>query len=348
MSSPGGTVRVVAPCRADLAGGTLDIRPIGILHPGSVTVSMAIPVEVELVVDFGGKEGIVTHQGLQGRIFELTPDDVGESLTAAVTFALVPEGGARVRVASQAPYQSGIGGSSTYGIALARGLNELLGQEVPEDRQVALIRDLEARLLQTPTGEQDHWSAVRGGVIALHLEPGGNRVETLDVSPAWINERVTVYFSGNRHRSGMVNWRVVRRRLDGDRPTCKAFDAIAAAAVECRSALLAGDEARVADAIRREWKARRRLAPAVSTPELDDLVRTACENGGTAAKACGAGGGGSIVVWHPPGARDAIVKALDAAIDDGRFLAAGTADEGCRIVGWPDDFSEPSLEAVPK
>jgi D-glycero-alpha-D-manno-heptose-7-phosphate kinase len=345
-------VRVMAPCRADLAGGTLDIWPIGILHPGSVTVSMAIPVEVELVVDLGGEEGIVTHRDRQCGMTQLRPEDVEESLTAAVAFALAPEGRARVTVISQAPLRSGVGGSSAYGIALARGLAELLGRPRTEAGLVALIRDLEARLLQTATGEQDHWSAVRGGLVAVHSEPGGNRIESLDVAPEWVRDRAFVYFSGNRHQSGMVNWRVVRRRLDGDRPTCKAFAAIAEAAVGCRVALLAGDEAGVGEAIRREWKARRRLAPEVSTPELDDLVRTACEQGAMAAKACGAGGGGSVVVWHPPGLRESIVEALDAAVDNGRFLSAGTALEGCRIAVPPGSTgevcalpAEPTLES---
>ncbi len=52
MSSPAGLgMTVESPCRADLAGGTLDIWPLGMLHPGSVTVNAAIPVMVRLEVD---------------------------------------------------------------------------------------------------------------------------------------------------------------------------------------------------------------------------------------------------------------------------------------------------------
>lgn len=326
------SVRVAAPCRADLAGGTLDIWPLGVLHQGSMTVNVAIPVEVELSVDLGGDEGVVIHQATDGSITELRLQDASDSLTAAVAFAMAPAGRSRVRVLSQAPIRSGIGGSSAYGIALARGLAELLGDARSDERSVALIRDLEARVLQAPTGEQDHWSAVCGGVIAVHLEAGGNRVEQLDVPLDWFSARATVFFSGIRHRSGMVNWQVIRRRLDGDQRTREAFEAIAAAAATCRGGLLAGDEAVVAEAIDQEWKARRCLAPEVSTPEIDDLVLAARENGATAAKACGAGGGGSVLVWHPPEARDAIIAGLDGAHDSGRVLALGAAARGCRIL----------------
>ena len=68
-------VRVAAPCRADLAGGTLDIWPIGLLHPGALTVNMALPVEVELVADLDGDADTVLHTSQDGEIRRLGPRD---------------------------------------------------------------------------------------------------------------------------------------------------------------------------------------------------------------------------------------------------------------------------------
>jgi D-glycero-alpha-D-manno-heptose-7-phosphate kinase len=326
------SVRSVAPCRVDLAGGTLDIWPLGLLHAGSLTVNIAIPVEVELVVDLAGETGSVLHTSPKGEVMRFSPAQAITDLTAAVTFSVVPQGGVRIRVISQAPFRSGIGGSSSYGIALMRALNALMGRAPDEKQMVALVRDLEARVLGVPTGEQDHWAAVRGGVLALHIDAGGNRVEGLDVAPGWLSERMTVFYSGIRHRSGMVNWQVVRRRLDGDAATTSAFDEIASAARDCRTALLAQDEKAVGVAIQREWKARRQLAPDVSTVELDELISVALDHGATAVKACGAGGGGSIVVWHPVGTRSAIVSELEKASNGGRVLATCAAAEGVRLI----------------
>ena len=325
------SVRVAAPCRADLAGGTLDIWPIGLMHPESLTVNMALPVLVELVVDLDGEPDSVSHTTPGGKVRQLGPVDARADLTAAVAFAVVPGGGVRVQVISQAPYRSGIGGSSSYGVALVRALTELVGPVPSEERMVAIVRDLEARVLGVPTGEQDHWAAVRGGVLALHLETGGNRLEVLNVEPEWLSDRTTVFFSGIRHRSGMVNWQVIRRRLDGHAPTIEAFDEIAAAARDCRAGLVAHDDAAVASAIRRDWKARRRLAPDVSPFELDELAGVASESGATAVKGCGAGGGGSILIWHPRDARAAIVSALEEAAGGGRVLATGVEARGVRI-----------------
>jgi len=323
---------VESPCRADLAGGTLDIWPLGILHPGSLTVNVAIPVMVRLEVDLEAPPEEVWHAMGDGEWRRLDPAAAQSDLTAAVAFAVRPSGGVRVRVRSQAALGSGLGGSSAYAVALARGILAATGREGAVEWIVAVARDLEARVLGTPTGIQDHWASVRGGVLAVHLEPGGERVERLDVVPDWVGERMTVYDTGISHHSGMVNWEVIRRRFDRERGTIEALESIADAARRCRAALIARDEAGVGEAVADEWAARRRLAPEVCPPELDSIITAGLGAGASAIKACGAGGGGSVLVWHPPGARAAITAALAGTAPDGRVVATGVAKIGCRVL----------------
>ncbi len=325
-------VELTAPCRADLAGGTLDIWPLGLLHPGALTVNAALPVTVRLAVSGNAPAGTVIHVDPEGTTRTLTPADAGEDLTAAVVFALQPAGGIRVQALEQPPVGSGLGGSSAYGVTLAGAVLEFGDRHWPKERIVALVRDLEARLLATPTGVQDHWAAVLGGVLAVHLEPGGERVEPLDVDLEWLGERLLVFFTGITHRSGMVNWEVVRRRLDGDPATVERLEAIASAARACREALMAGDDGGVAAAIRAEWAARRELAPEVAPPELLRIVEAAEAAGAAAVKACGAGGGGSLLVWCPAGTVQDIVTALEAAAPAGRILCRGVERRGLTLV----------------
>lgn len=319
-----------APYRADLAGGTLDIWPLGLLHRGALTVNAALDLRVRVRVDDEPGEGELWHavgDGGWGRLDATDPRD----LTAVVCGFLRPSAGLRVRVVEQAPVGSGLGGSSAYAVALARAVLALEGRVVADEELVPLLRDLEAWVLGVPTGCQDHWAAVRGGLLALHLEPGRTRVEALQVDPGWVGERLTVLFTGITHASGMVNWQVIRRRLDGEPATAAAFDEIAAAARRCREALLATDAGAVAEAVAAEWAARRRLAPEVCPPELERLTAAALEGGAWAAKACGAGGGGSLLVWHPPDARTGVEDALQTAAPEGRVLARQVAAEGAAV-----------------
>jgi D-glycero-alpha-D-manno-heptose-7-phosphate kinase len=335
-------IEATAPCRADLAGGTLDIWPIGLLHPGAVTVNVALPVRVRLLVDAGAPAGEVWQACGDAAWSRLGVGDIGTDLTAAVCLALRPRGGLRVRCLEQAPFGSGLGGSSTYGVALAQAVLALDGRELAEPQLVALIRDLEARLLGTATGTQDHWAAVRGGLVVLRLEPGGEQLEEPVVDAAWLAERMTVFFTGITHHSGMVNWQALRRRLDHEPVTTTAFAEIAAAARDCHRALLTGDDASCAAAIRREWAARRRLAPEVAPAEIEHLETVASAAGAAAFKACGAGGGGSVLLWHAPDARPGLVAALQAAAPAGRAMPPGIAPEGCTVravEGGPSDIA---------
>jgi D-glycero-alpha-D-manno-heptose-7-phosphate kinase len=302
------------------------------LHPGSVTVNAAIPVMVRMDVDLGAPEGEVWHAMGDADWARLDASVATTDLSAAVAFAVRPAGGVRVRVHSQASLGSGLGGSSAYAVALARGILTALGEEMEDERLVLLARDLEARILTVPTGLQDHWPAVHGGVLAIHHEPGGERVERLAVEPEWIGDRLTIFDTGISHHSGMVNWQVIRRRLDRDSNTTEALEAIAEAARGCRTELVAGDEDGVGAAIAAEWSARKRLAPEVCPRELETIIDAGLAAGASAIKACGAGGGGSVLVWHPPAAREEISSALSATTPDGRVVATEISMVGCRVL----------------
>ena len=54
-------VTVRAPVRADLAGGTLDLWPLYLFHPGSRTVNVAISYHAESEVAETGDDAISHH-----------------------------------------------------------------------------------------------------------------------------------------------------------------------------------------------------------------------------------------------------------------------------------------------
>jgi D-glycero-alpha-D-manno-heptose-7-phosphate kinase len=79
-----------------------------------------------------------------------------------------------------------------------------------------------------------------------------------------------------------------------------------------REALVRADWDRVSRAIEEEWDNRRRLAPGVTTPVIEDLIGRARAAGATAAKVCGAGGGGCLFAFGPPARQGDIAAALEA------------------------------------
>jgi D-glycero-alpha-D-manno-heptose-7-phosphate kinase len=80
-----------------------------------------------------------------------------------------------------------------------------------------------------------------------------------------------------------------------------------------RTALARGDWDAMARCLATEWDNRKRLAPGVSTAAIDALIARATAAGATAAKVCGAGGGGCLFCLADP----ADVPPVREALADG-------------------------------
>src|SRR5256886_10777052 len=169
-------VMVRAPVRADLAGGTLDLWPLYLFHPGARTVNVAISYYAESEVAETGDSGIEIH--LNDQQYEQRYESLHE-IAADPKAALVHRvlehfhlNGIRITTRTDAPRGSGLGGSSALTITLVRALSELAGNPIDGEDLIALVRDLETRLIGVPAGIQDYYPAVYGGLAAIHLNPG--------------------------------------------------------------------------------------------------------------------------------------------------------------------------------
>ena len=67
----------------------------------------------------------------------------------------------------------------------------------------------------------------------------------------------------------------------------------------------------------------------MSTPAIGELISRATAAGATAAKVCGAGGGGCLFCYGPPEARSAVAAALTAG--GARVLDYHIEMEGLRL-----------------
>jgi D-glycero-alpha-D-manno-heptose-7-phosphate kinase len=163
-----------------------------------------------------------------------------------------------------------------------------------------------------PTGVQDYRPAVYGGIAAIQLRVDAIERVALDVDPAALEQRIVLAYTGSPRNSGTNNWEITKRHLDGDRFIFDCFERIRDTAAAMRLALQHDDWDEVGRQIAIEWDNRKRLAPGVTTPEIDLLIARAAAAGASAAKVCGAGGGGCLFCYGPPSRRRAIADALAA------------------------------------
>jgi len=172
--------------------------------------------------------------------------------------------------------------------------------------------NVEAQTIRVPTGLQDYRPALYGGLAALELEVDGIHRVPLDVDLRELNRRIVLCYTGEPHFSGTNNWEITKKHIDGDTHVFDCFERIRDTAAAMRIALVKGDWDATGRAIGEEWENRKRLAPGVTTPLIEDLIARARGAGAAAAKVCGAGGGGCLFCYGPPAAVADIRAALVA------------------------------------
>jgi D-glycero-alpha-D-manno-heptose-7-phosphate kinase len=306
-------VEATAPTRIDLAGGTLDIWPVYLFHPGAVTVNTAIDRRAWCRVETGHSGVRIESKDTLRKAEGATVSEVlggGElSLVAYILRALGVETGVKVVTQSRVPAGSGLGGSSALSVAVAAAVAAAIDRTIDADALWPVVRDAEAQAIAVPTGVQDYLAAIHGGVSGIHLEPGALRVEPLATDPARVEESLLLVDSGVSHFSGLNNWEVFKGQIEKNENTRACLAAIAEAARSVRRCLVEGRYDDVGAFMTAEMEARKRLAPGVSSPEIERIAAAAASEGG-AAKVCGAGGGGMVSVWAVPGRREKVVEAL--------------------------------------
>jgi D-glycero-alpha-D-manno-heptose-7-phosphate kinase len=321
-----------APTRIDLAGGTIDIWPLYLFHDAATTVNVAISLRAHVRIEpyAGGVllRSIDTNRETRASSWSELSDRNGLALLAFLARHYQLEDAALI-TRGESPAGAGIAGSSALTIAACGALSQWTHRsEDPEDL-LSVAMNVECQTIRVPTGVQDYRPALYGGIAAIELGVSGIQRVGLDVDARALEERLVLAYTGLPRHSGTNNWEIIKRHLDGDRAVFDCFERIRDTAVAMRDALERSAWDEVGRQIAAEWENRKRLAPGVTTPEIDDLMRRARSAGATAAKVCGAGGGGCLFCYGPPDRRASIAAALTQG--GARVLDFHIETEGLRV-----------------
>src|SRR5436309_9671463 len=235
-----------APTRVDFAGGTLDIWPLYLFHPGAVTVNAAISLYASCIIE--------THPFGDNRIKLVSRDIKREEsfasfaalvqakryrlpLLAEITKFFRPQGGFTLTTDSEAPAGAGIGGSSAMAVAICAALDRFTGAGKSKVDWIHISRDAEAIVIDVPTGTQDHYPPAFGGAAAIELPPGCEHRVELRVNRDELERRVVVAYTGKPRQHGINNWEVFKAHIGGKRAVQQSLERISEVAQCMRVAL---------------------------------------------------------------------------------------------------------------
>lgn len=315
---------VKSPTRVDLAGGTLDLWPLYNFVNGATTVNVAIDIYTEAILT-----------PLSGSIIELKSSDINlektyknlkdcledsdprlSLLQAQIRF-WKPQAGFRLETRSESPIGGGLGGSSSLTVSILKAFEQWLGPTFKTVHDlVRVAHNIEAEVLNTPTGTQDYYPAASGGINILNYSSTGIEQKVLSLDDTDLQKNFLLVYTGKAHHSGLNNFEVLTRAVQKDKDTLLALKELKKVAEITAQVVQDGPQAQstqLPDLFKQEFSARVRLAKAFTSPEIEKLAEVSLRNGAKAVKICGAGGGGCVLVWVDPKNRQKVSEECQRA-----------------------------------
>jgi len=315
------TLQKKSPTRVDLAGGTLDLWPLYNFIGGATTVNVAIDIytTAEITALEGSRIELHSEDLKLSKSFAslkecLQDGDQSLELLKSQLRFWQPQRGFKLQTRSESPVGGGLGGSSSLTVSLLKAFNEFCQGDLQNAHQLAHVaHNIEAQVLNTPTGTQDYYPAISGGINILRYSSRGVAQTVLKRETTALADNFMLVYTGKAHHSGLNNFEVFTKAVQKDAQTLKALYSLKEIAEETAQAVEKSQWSSLPDLFQREYKARVALAPAFSSPEIEKLAEVSLQAGARAVKICGAGGGGCVLVWVEPAQRQGVHKACQAA-----------------------------------
>jgi D-glycero-alpha-D-manno-heptose-7-phosphate kinase len=306
--------------RIDFLGGTLDIDPICHILPQTITINAAINLNAKVSIR-SSENNILKlissnyNKTISSEWTELTEENIfQENYFEELNFAaalvywfkqnkyLINNMGIIVDMNAMAPAGSGLGGSSALGIGIFKGLMSFLNVKLDRISILTIVKNIEAKILKSgPTGYQDYFPSLYGGVLCLKAQKDG--VKYLQIYSEqfcnFIEQRVTLAYSNQSRLSGINNWEVIKNFFDDDGKTHEALLDIACLSKKAEKCLKIKDFNKFLELVKEEGKLRAKLFSNIETLPIQVLKKELeGQDNKIGLKMCGAGGGGCFIIIH--------------------------------------------------
>lgn len=309
--------------RVSFAGGGSDLPPFIPGTRGRV-VGSAIGLRVAAIVEPFDRGWVrlelpVTAESTTRPSSEAPSNLLSFRLLEAALQAANVTDGVLLRVETDVAPGAGLGGSAAAAVAALAALHASIGEETTSFELAQRATMMEREGLSIVCGSQDQMFAACGGMLDLEFNDAGCcAFETLTPAPALVKTL----------EKGLLLVDTHVRRVSGDvleqiepERALASVAGLVAAANEVAIALHEGSLSRALAGMRKSAEAKLGRSPLASAMAMELASRL--EGAGVEViRACGAGGGGHVLVWAPEQRHPEILEILGPATIRRPSLAA--------------------------
>lgn len=289
---------VRAPMRISFVGGGTDIADFYHKHPGRV-ISTAIDKYVYVAIN---RTPLISKISARYGITETVEHSslLEHTRIKAALLDLEIYKGLEIASFASLPSKTGLGSSSSFSVALLKGLYAYSGKKLTKEELAEAACRLEIKLVGEPIGKQDQYAATFGGFNVFQF----NRDDTVDVHPVLLNyksklafeDHLLLFFTGLTRTASSV----LTEQKKNTGKNLQTLKKMANSVDEFSERLLKEDFKGLGKMLHEGWLMKKRLASNMSNSLIDDMYGIGMKNGAWGGKVLGAGGGGCILFITPP------------------------------------------------
>lgn len=214
--------------------------------------------------------------------------------------------------AADFPAGTGLGSSSAFTVSLITLCNAYGWKYEPKMTIAEKACAVEIEKLGEPIGKQDQYACALGGMNLLRFSPD----DTVSAAPIFLDfenrrrleQNLLLFYIGNPRSASEI----LRRQKEAMRNESRVLadmTYMAEQAARLKDDLLR-DVDLLGDYLDEGWQRKRRLAPGITSPKIDEIYASAVGRGASGGKVLGAGGGGFLLLYVKPEAQSAVREAL--------------------------------------
>jgi len=209
------------------------------------------------------------------------------------------------------PARSGLGSSSAFTVGLLHALYGLSGKLVSKKRLALEAINIEQNMIKENVGSQDQVAVAFGGLNKITFQ-GDHNIEVMPLTISkkrqqLLEDHLMLFFTGTTRFATDIEKDKINNIAQKEK-VLHELSGLTEKAIE-----ILNNEEDIADfgkLLHEGWELKKSLSGKVSNKNVDDIYELALKNGALGGKLLGAGGGGFILFFVKPSAKEKLKGAL--------------------------------------
>lgn len=299
---------VRAPLRISFIGGGTDLPSFYRQYPGQV-LSTTIDKYVYAAINPAPLlKGITARYSIIENV--KTPSDLQNDRIRETMLHFGVNDNMEFGTFSHLPVGTGLGASSSFTVALVKGLSTYQGKRIDKKEMAEIACKIEIESIKEPIGKQDQYASTFGGFNVFKFNPD----ESVDIDPILLDYKrqisfenhIVIFFTGITRKASSI----LKEQKINTQNNLEPLKSMANSVDLFKKKLIKGDFETLGKLLHEGWLKKKKLASKISNPVIDKLYETGLRNGAWGGKLLGAGGGGCILFLVPQQKKEQLKEAI--------------------------------------